>query len=58
MCPDLLLIQDIDAHHKEADQMHGMLVQVVLVLLMVPLSDFVVVPDHGIQGIHEGVVVS
>ena len=42
---DLTLLKDVKSHHKEPYKMHRVLVQVIVILLVVPLADFIIFPD-------------
>ena len=46
---DFAPFQNVNCHHKESNQMHGMFVQVVVVLLAVALSELVIVPDNVVH---------
>ena len=46
---DLLLFQNIQTHQIQTDQVHGVFVQVCIILLLITLCDFSILLDNGIQ---------
>ena len=51
--PDFRMLQDVDSHHEQADEMHGVFLQVVGIFCMVPAPTCLIIPHHRMQAVHQ-----